>query len=350
MMKIKRILFGVILCAALVLGLSACSGSKAYMYTLNFANLRMSVGQEQQLSVTVDPLKEFTASYESSDPAVASVSEDGLVKAVAYGKAVITVTTGDVSLVCNVTVVTEQYVWSLNYGAAIIGVGADITLQPSVLPQKEFSAVYSSSDESVASVSESGTVKGLKEGTAVITVDVGDAVLTCEISVSASVSNYVYALNVSSLDLYESAEAELVLTVLPEKETAVKFTSSDASVVTVDENGKVIAVAEGTAEIYAEADGQRFVCAVNVRPIYVLNYKSAALAQGDSLQLSVTNAIEQTAASDVQYKSDDAEIASIDGSGLITAVSEGTALITASVGSRELVCVVTVSSAEEGNE
>lgn len=349
-MKIKRTLFVFIMCAVFVLGLSACAGNKTYTYTLNYANLRMSVGQEQQLSVTVDPLKEFTAAYESSDPAVASVSEDGMVKAVADGKTVITVTTGDVSLVCNVTVVTEQYVWSLNYGAAILGVGSDITLQPSVLPQKEFSAVYTSSDDAVAAVSENGTVTGVKEGKAVITVDVGDALLTCEVSVSSSVHNYTYALNVSSLDLYESAEAELEFTVLPEKEMVVSFTSSDASVATVDENGKVIAVAEGTAEIYAEADGQRFVCNVNVRPMFVLNYKSASLVQGDTLQLSVTNAIEQTAASDVQYKSDDAEIASVDGSGLITAVSEGTALITASVGGREFVCVVTVSPAEEGNE
>lgn len=349
-MKIKRILFGVILCAVLVMGLSACTGYELYTYTLNYANLRMSVGQEQQLSVTVDPGKEFTASYESSAPAVASVSEDGMVKAVADGETVITVTTDDVTLTCKVTVVTEQYVWSLNYGAAILGVGAELKLQPSVQPQKEFSVTYTSSDETIASVSADGTVLGVKEGNAVIMADVGEAKLTCEISVSASAQNYAYALDKTTLDLYETAEDKLTFSVSPAKETNVKFTSSDPSVVTVDQEGNVTAVSEGVAEIYAQADGQRFACEVNVRAMYVLNYKSASLAQGDTLQLSVENAIEQVAASDVEYKSDDAGIASVSADGLITAVSEGTVVITASVGGRELVCVVTVLPAEEGNE
>ena len=196
-MKIKRILVACIVCAALVFGFAACTVDESYTYTLNYANLYMRVGQEQQLSVTVDPQKEFTVSYESSNEDVATVSESGLVTAVAGGKAVITVTTSDVTLSCNVEVTTEQYVWSLNYGAAILGVGAQLTLQPSVLPQKEFTAAYSSSDEEVATVSESGTVTGVKAGKAVITADVGNLQLTCEVSVSDSATNYAYTLSES---------------------------------------------------------------------------------------------------------------------------------------------------------
>ena len=349
-MKIKRILVACIVCAALVFGFAACTVDESYTYTLNYANLYMRVGQEQQLSVTVDPQKEFTVSYESSNENVATVSESGLVTAVAGGKAVITVTTSDVTLSCNVEVTTEQYVWSLNYGAAILGVGAQLTLQPSVLPQKEFTAAYSSSDEEVATVSESGTVTGVKAGKAVITADVGNLQLTCEVSVSDSATNYAYTLSESSLDLYETAEAELVFSVLPDKDASVAFTSSDPSVATVDKDGKVTAVAEGRAEIYAEADGQRLVCAVNVRAMYVLNYKAASIAAGDTLQLSVTNAIEQSTVTDVQYASDEEAVASVSGGGLVTANAEGTALITAAVGGKTLTCVVTVSAAEEGNE
>ena len=88
-MKGKRILLAFILCVTLVFGLVGCS-TDSYTYTLNYANLKMSVGQEEQLSVTVDPVKEIEVSYESSDPAVASVSADGKVSAVANGSAVIT--------------------------------------------------------------------------------------------------------------------------------------------------------------------------------------------------------------------------------------------------------------------
>lgn len=345
-MRLKKFFAAFLLCAALVLGLTACAG-KSYTYTLNYADLRMSVGQEQQLTVTVDPGKEFDVTYESSDPSVATVSSEGVVKAVGEGSASVTAQTGDVTLVCSVTVHTLQYMYSLNYGAAILGVGAELALKPSVQPIKEFAAAYESSDAAVASVSADGTVRGVSEGVAVITADVGDTVLTCEVSVSAQASHYAYALSDSSLDLYESAEQKLTLTVLPEKQADVSFRSSDPSVAAVDEEGNVTAVAEGRTQIYAEADGQRFVCEVNVRAMYVLNYRSAELAAGDTLQLAVTNAIDGSDVSGVRYESSGSAV-SVSENGLVTALSQGTAVVTAQTDGRTLVCVVTVMAEEEG--
>ena len=345
-MRLKKFFAAFLLCAALVLGLTACAG-KSYTYTLNYADLRMSVGQEQQLTVTVDPGKEFDVTYESSDPSVATVSSEGVVKAVGEGSASVTAQTGDVTLVCSVTVHTLQYMYSLNYGAAILGVGAELALKPSVQPIKEFAAAYESSDAAVASVSADGTVRGVSEGVAVITADVGDTVLTCEVSVSAQASHYAYALSDSSLDLYESAEQKLTLTVLPEKQADVSFRSSDPSVAAVDEEGNVTAVAEDRTQIYAEADGQRFVCEVNVRAMYVLNYRSAELAAGDTLQLAVTNAIDGSDVSGVRYESSGSAV-SVSENGLVTALSQGTAVVTAQTDGRTLVCVVTVMAEEEG--
>ena len=293
-MRLKKFFAAFLLCAALVLGLTACAG-KSYTYTLNYADLRMSVGQEQQLTVTVDPGKEFDVTYESSDPSVATVSSEGVVKAVGEGSASVTAQTGDVTLVCSVTVHTLQYMYRLNYGAAILGVGAELTLEPSVQPIKEFAAAYESSDAAVASVSADGTVRGVSEGVAVITADVGDTVLTCE----------------------------------------------------VDEEGNVTAVAEGRTQIYAEADGQRFVCEVNVRAMYVLNYRSAELAAGDTLQLAVTNAIDGGDVPGVRFESSGSAV-SVSENGLVTALSQGTAVVTAQADGRTLVCVVTVMAEEEG--
>ena len=345
-MRLKKFFAAFLLCAALVLGLTACAG-KSYTYTLNYADLRMSVGQEQQLTVTVDPGKEFDVTYESSEPSVGPVSPEGGVKAVGEGSASVTAQTGDVTLVCSVTVHTLQYMYSLNYGAAILGVGAELALKPSVQPIKEFAAAYESSDAAVASVSADGTVRGVSEGVAVITADVGDTVLTCEVSVSAQASHYAYALSDRSLDLYEGAEQKLTLTVLPEKQADVSFRSSDPSVAAVDEEGNVTAVAEGRTQIYAEADGQRFVCEVNVRAMYVLNYRSAELAAGDTLQLAVTNAIDGSDVSGVRYESSGSAV-SVSENGLVTALSQGTAVVTAQTDGRTLVCVVTVMAEEEG--
>ena len=263
------------------------------------------------------------------------------------GSASVTAQTGDVTLVCSVTVHTLQYMYSLNYGAAILGVGAELTLEPSVQPIKEFAAAYESSDAAVVSVSADGTVRGVSEGVAVITADVGDTVLTCEVSVSAQASHYAYALSDRSLDLYEGAEQKLTLTVLPEKQADVSFRSSDPSVAAVDEEGNVTAVAEGRTQIYAEADGQRFVCEVNVRAMYVLNYRSAELAAGDTLQLAVPNAIDGSDVPGVRYESSGGAV-SVSENGLVTALSQGTAVVTAQTNGRTLVCVVTVMAEEEG--
>ena len=368
-MKGKRILLAFILCVTLVFGLVGCS-TDSYTYTLNYANLKMSVGQEEQLRVTVDPGKEIEVSYESSDPAVASVSADGKVSAVANGSAVIAVRADDVTLVCSVSVVTVEYVWGLNYGAAILGVGAEIALVPFVSPAKEFACAYSSSDPSVASVSADGTVKGIAEGTAVITADAGGQTLECEVRVSAEASQYaytatteiytlslhdalpIYTLSDRALDLYETAEYRLSFAVFPEKETKVTFTSADPAVASVDADGTVTARSEGETEIYAEADGQRFVCRVNVRAMYVLNYKAAELRAGETLRLAVSNTIDGSVLSGVVFRSDNEAAATVDGSGCVTAVREGFAVIAAEVNGRTFECFVTVAagSAEEGQE
>lgn len=341
MKKFRSVLIALVLSVMAVLGLAAC-GTQTYTYTLNYAQLSLSAGQTAQLAVSVDPDKAFSAAFESSDPDVASVTEEGLVSAVSDGSAVITVTTDDVTLTCRVTVARTDVVWSLNYGAAIVGVGGTIKLQPSVVPEREFTATYSTSDAAVATVSADGTVTGVSAGSAVITADVGDTKLTCAVSVADGVQNYSYAVNTAAFDLYEGSEDLIRLTVTPDRATEVSYTSSDESVVIVDESGKVTAVAAGAATIYAEADGQRFACSVYVRPMYVLSYTAVQLQAGDTLQLSVTNAIDGSAAADVQFASDDEEIASVNGSGLITANAAGTAVVTASVAGRTLTCVVTV--------
>ena len=340
MMKLKKIVLALVLCVVAALGLTACGG--AHTYTLNYANLKLSAGQEMQLAVTSEPEGEFAVTYESSDPEVATVSETGMVKAVADGTAAITAKVDDVTLTCNVTVETAQYVYSLKYGAAILGVGAELKLEPSVLPAKDFSVSYATSDANVATVAADGTVKGVAAGKAVITADVGETKLTCAVSVSESAKQYAYALSDAALDLYETAEAKLDFTVSPDKETAVRFTSSDPAIAAVDEKGNVTAVAAGEAEIYAEADGQRFVCRVRVRAMYVLNYKSAEVTVGEKVQLSLVNAIDESIATSVTFTSDAQDVATVSESGEVTAVKAGVAVITAELGGRKTECIVTV--------
>ena len=75
------------------------------------------------------------------------------------------------------------------------------------------------------------------------------------------------ALNKSTMELQVGKTETLTATVTPENasEPGVTWTSSDATVATVNENGVVSAVAKGTATITATAGGKSAACTVTVK-------------------------------------------------------------------------------------
>lgn len=114
---------------------------------------------------------------------------------------------------------------------------------------------YSSSDTSVAKVSDNGIVTGVGGGTATITVKAGDAVKTCNITVASySSDTYVpyttYTLNNGKTVYF--------------KPYGSTFTSSDPSVATVDSKGFVTAKKQGVAIITADYYGSKRTCAITV--------------------------------------------------------------------------------------
>ena len=119
---------------------------------------------------------------------------------------------------------------------------------------------WSSSDDSVASVSKKGVVTGNRAGSAVITAKAGKS----EFTVTVYVYDLTIALDHATLDLYEGDQHELDV-LLTAVGRPVVWTSSDDSVATVEE-GVVTAVAPGTATITATLkEGLEATCAVTVK-------------------------------------------------------------------------------------
>src|SRR5699024_5003512 len=136
------------------------------------------------------------------------------------------------------------------------------TVAPSTATNKAVS--YKSSDEAVATVSSNGTVTGVAEGDATITVTTKDGSKTakCELTVTAKqIPVTGVTLDKSTLSLEEGATATLIATIEPSNASykAVSFTSSDDAIATVDNDGLVTAVAAGSADITVEsiADGSK---------------------------------------------------------------------------------------------
>ena len=151
-----------------------------------------------------------------------------------------------------------------------------VTVSPSTATNKSVS--WSSSRPDVATVDEDGKVTAVKAGAASITVITTDGSKTakCDVTVEPRpIPVSGISLDKSSLELVEDEEASLIATIAPSDASNKTFTwsSSNTQIATVDDGGKVKAIAPGTATITATtADGGKTAtCAVSVeaKPIPV---------------------------------------------------------------------------------
>ncbi len=186
--------------------------------------------------------------------------------AVGGGKAVITAKAGDKSATCEVTVTVPVTGVTLDKTELSLVKGESAELTAVVEPEDatDKTVTWESSDEKVATVDENGKVTAVGGGKAVITVKAGDKSATCEVTVTVPVTSVTLDKNELSLEKGESAV--LTASVDPDDATdkTVTWESSDEKVATVDENGKVTAVAAGTADITAKVGDKSAVCVLTV--------------------------------------------------------------------------------------
>jgi len=130
--------------------------------------------------------------WSSSNTAVATISASGVITAKSAGQTTITVTTedGNKTATCIVTVVIPVQSVSLLSTAAVYVAGSTVKLTPTVNPSNATNkaVTWSSNNTAVATVDSSGTVKGIKAGTAIITVKTADGAKTavCSVTVKAA--------------------------------------------------------------------------------------------------------------------------------------------------------------------
>ncbi len=233
---------------------------------LNKGTLTLKIGDSETLSATVLPVSATNknVSWKSSNTSVATVDANGKVTAVAAGTANITVTTedGNKTATCKVTVTASEIkptAIALNQTTLSLKKGETEALTASFTPEDatDTDVTWSSDDTSVATVNESGLVTAIAKGTATVTVTlVSDSKIkaTCEVTVteeSTVVKTTAVTLNKKTLSLEKNATETLTVTFDPKDATdkVVEWSSSNTSVATVDANGKVTAVAKGTATV-----------------------------------------------------------------------------------------------------
>ena len=264
------------------------------------------VGQTHQLVIKQMPERTTDQLvFRTSDPAVATVTEDGLVTAVGSGQAVITITCGDVERQCEVICWFQQE-----------------TTIPTTQPVE----------------TETPTEATQATEPAVLTLDPND--------VSCFTKNEVFNLSVKrgSQSIGRSK---------------VTWTTSDPQVATV-ENGQVTAVGKGTATITAEYQGEKATCVVRCRfeddeptdgrqdqedqggqtaSDWKASHSDVSISVGETFRLKVTNSAGETA--DAIWTMDVDGIVSVEGRS-VTGRAPGTVTLTTTVDGVTLTCIVRV--------
>lgn len=206
----------------------------------------------------------LTVEWTSSDESVATVDATGMVVAVSAGEADITasVTDSEMSAVCKVTVkVAAKDITVPDNLDVKLNDGNETTIEATVSPADatDVKVSYASTDEAVATVDKDGKVQILQPGECDIVTTLtqeGKKVVEKKTHIKAFYEVEGITLDKTEGILTAGNTVTLNATVLPEEiadETIVTWTSSDEKVATVDENGKVTAIAAGEATITANA-------------------------------------------------------------------------------------------------
>lgn len=197
--------------------------------------------------------------------------------------------------------------------------------------------IWKSSDSNVVSIDENGEVSANSGGSAVITATTEGTNLSafCEVNVLQPVTSI--SLSQTSATVFKGNTLQLTATVLPSTASnkVLLWESSNTSVATVDQNGKVTAKAVGNTTITATTtDGSNIsasceVCVIIPVTSVYLSQTSATIHIGDSLNLTATILPSNATNKTLFWSSSNSSVADVDQNGRIITYNVGTTIITA---------------------
>ncbi len=370
----------------LALGVIACSSSdgtsvvivqKTPVASVSIVLPALSLirGQKQKATATArdasgGPLSDRPITWQSSSSAIASVTDSGMISAVAPGSTTISATSEGVSAQASMSVVdpAPAPVASVSVALGASSLNPGQTTQATATTRDASNNVltgraitWGSSNTGIATVSSAGLVTAIAIGSAQITAtsegQSGSSTLTVTSSPPVPVASVSVALAASSRNPGQTTQATATTrdansNVLTGR--SISWSTSNSSIATVSGSGLVTAVAVGTVQIAATSEGQTgsaTLTVVSAPPVPVASVSVALAASSlNSGQTTQATATTRDANNNVltgrviTWSSTNTGVATVSGSGLVTAVAAGTAQITATSEGQSASATLTVAS------
>lgn len=309
-------------------------------------NVVLKLQETIKLSATVRPddATDKNVIWSSSDSAIAMVDEEGIVRAVGVGMAIITATASNgLSANCEISVLpVEAQQVILNYEEVVLRVNETLQLAATVLPEEttDKSVAWSTDNDLVVTVSENGYLRAISPGNVIITAKVADGSdvsAVCRVTVnpilieSVVLSPYIY-------DCIPGDSFQIQAKIYPEEasDKNLLWSTSDETVASVDSDGYVMAITPGNVIITAKAtDGSETaaICSVTVNPILIesisLSPESWMGEEGDSFKIEAEVFPENATDKTLLWSSDNESVAMVDSEGKVSVLCEGSCIITA---------------------
>ncbi len=307
------------------------------------SNITLNKGDTTTLSVDIQPAnteEDKTVTWSSDRPEIASVdAKTGVVTAQKGGTATITGTLkNNRTVTATITVNVPVSSISLNKGEISLNKGETynglvVTINPTDATSK--TVTWTSTNPAVATVDTTGKITALSDGTTVVKATIDGKEAQVIVNVTTAVTSV--AINQGTTKSMNKGDTDtLTATVLPNDATdkTITWSSDKPNVVTVDSNGNIAAVGGGTAIITAKSGAQTSQITVNVVvPItsFTFTPNNITILRGVKnarVLEPVIAPLDTTEDKTVDWVSSDPTIATVDATGKVTGVKEGTATIT----------------------
>ena len=324
-----------------------------------------ALGATRQLTAQVldqngQPMAGATVTWASGAAGVATVNAAGLVTAAGNGTATITATAGGVSGTATVTVRQEVSTVAVSPAADTLVEGDTLRLAAMASDANGHAMAgevfaWSSTDTLVARVDDAGLVAGVGAGEAQVTATssgvTGSAALVVEVPAPTTVTLTPDTVELAALGDTVRLVAEVRDQIGRAVEgEAVSWSSGDTLVATVDSTGLVTAAGIGATTITATAgpvSGSAAVTVMQSAGTVVVSPLADTIARGDTLRL-VAEAFDENGhlveGADFTWSSNDGAVATVDASGLVRGIGEGTVTITATAGDARGTAEITVAN------